>query len=101
MLLPPAPLKAAGQPQLIHIMGTGQSVSLGMTSLPALSLSQPYNNYHLGTVLIGYERPLVPLVEISRESPCSGTANSLHAMDSLSRDIVITGTVPRDRFTST
>lgn len=71
-------------------MGTGQSVSIGMTSLPAISLSQPYNNYHLGTTLIDYARPLTPLIEQGQESPSSGTANSLHAMDSLSRDIVLT-----------
>jgi hypothetical protein len=76
--------------EYLHILSTGQSLALGMTSMPALSTTQPYANRSLSPNIGGYVAPLVPLVEMNdMESPSSGLANTLHVLDSLGRPVVI------------
>lgn len=82
--------KTATVTEYLHVLSTGQSLALGMTSVPALSTTQPYDNLSLSNNLLGFAAPLIDLVEsFNMESPSSGIANTLHAMDTLSRPVVI------------
>lgn len=80
---------AAASAQYFHILSTGQSLALGFTAWPALSTTQPYANLSLSPNLGGYNRPLVPLVDTLQETPSSGMANTLHALDSMHRAVVV------------
>lgn len=84
-----------GSTTYLHIMSTGQSLSEGVASTPALSTTQPYNNKSLSSgPIAGLSAPLIPLVEgvVARESPVSGMANSLRASDSVLQRPIIAGT---------
>jgi hypothetical protein len=86
---------AQGNPvSYLHILSTGQSLAVGELSLPAISTSQPYDNLMLSPGLFGEVGPMRPLVEALgmdalRESPSSGMANTLRAMDPLQRPVVV------------
>lgn len=72
----------AGSSIYRHILSTGQSLSEGVNSSPALTATQPYNNKSLSNSPDGgLSAPLIPLVETvnGRESPASGRANYLSA----------------------
>lgn len=83
-----------------HILSTGESLSMGVKSTPALSMRQPYNNLMLSPNVIGDRAPLIPLVEnmtytnqgeslATIESPSSGIANSLRAYDNVKRSVTV------------
>lgn len=74
-----------------HILGTGQSLSVGAAGAPALSTMQPYANLMFNTgVLAGGANltALVPLVESGVETPSSSMANLVTRM---ARDEVFVG----------
>lgn len=75
-----------------HVISSGQSLSVGTRSTPALSTSQPYSNLMFadGVRSEGNAASLVPLVEVNEtdpsfdgaptgETPWSGMANSVTA----------------------
>ncbi len=66
-----------------QILSTGQSLSVGVASTPALTTSQPYNNLMLsgGNGGIGAGGSFVPLVEGSVETISSSMANTITAND--------------------
>lgn len=77
---------AASTPNDInHVLGTGQSLSLGAMGTPALTREQPYDNlmFDTGLEAPGAPSALVPLVEsntflgVPVETPSSSFANSI------------------------
>jgi hypothetical protein len=88
--LPGSTSKAATGPMYLHVLSTGQSVSAGYLATPVISPAQPYGNLSLSGGPGGYATPLIPLIETGGfETPSSGIANTLHALDTQGRPIVI------------
>jgi hypothetical protein len=92
-------LKGNNQENLeyLHILSTGQSLSLGVNSIPALTTIQPYNNLMMNNGADQVSPPLVPLTELgsakewpNTESPSSGMANTLRNLDTQERSIAVT-----------
>lgn len=88
--------RTIGTQTFYHILSNGQSLSLGSTGTPPLSVEQPYENFMLygdpgftnNAGPVGSELPLVPLIETFEyldegliESPSSGMLNTLAAYD--------------------
>jgi hypothetical protein len=79
----------------LDILSTGQSLSTGWYSGPAISTTQPYNNMMLTNGVESTSAPLVPLIESGNgeagnvETISSGMANALHILDSLLRPVVV------------
>lgn len=73
--------------EINHVLGTGQSLSLGAMGTPALTKEQPYDNlmFDTGLEAPGVPRALVPLVEsntflgVPVETPSSSFANFVAA----------------------
>ncbi len=67
-----------------QILSTGQSLSVGVASTPALTTTQPYSNLMLsgGSGGIGAGGSFIPLVESSVETISSAMANTITANDS-------------------
>lgn len=73
--------------EINHVLGTGQSLSLGAMGTPALTKEQPYDNlmFDTGLEAPGTPRGLVPLVEsntflgVPVETPSSSFANFVAA----------------------
>lgn len=74
--------------QIMHIVGYGQSLSRGVNALPAISVTQPYNNVMLASGVkiregeSGYNSAsFVPLIEqtggLEGETPVSGICNGI------------------------
>ncbi len=65
------------------ILSTGQSLSVGVASTPALSTTQPYSNLMLsgGNGGVGTGASFIPLVEASVETMSSSMANTITAND--------------------
>lgn len=83
--------------EYLHILSTGQSLSLGVNSTPTLTTFQPYNNLMMNNGADQVSPPLVPLTELgsakewpNTESPSSGMANTLRSHDTQGRSIVVT-----------
>ena len=66
-----------------QILSTGQSLSVGVASTPALTTTQPYSNLMLsgGNGGIGSGGSFIPLVEASVETISSSMANTITAND--------------------
>lgn len=66
-----------------QILSTGQSLSVGVASSPALTTTQPYSNLMLsgGNGGIGSGGSFIPLVEASVETISSSMANTITAND--------------------
>ena len=66
-----------------QILSTGQSLSVGVASSPALSTTQPYSNLMLsgGNGGLGTGSTFIPLVEASVETMGSSMANTITAND--------------------
>ncbi len=66
-----------------QILSTGQSLSVGIASTPALTTTQPYSNLMLsgGAGGIGAGGSFIPLVESSVETISSSMANTITAND--------------------
>ncbi len=74
---------------LHHILGTGQSLSLGQEGTPALSTTQPYDNLMFDTPGNPLDlSELNPLVEVTRESMSSSLANWITAQSATHRALV-------------
>jgi len=80
---------------VLHILSTGQSLATGAYATPILSSSQPYNNIMLSPGVEGASGPLLALIENgtgqngSVETPSSGIANTLRALDPLGRAVIV------------
>ena len=93
--------------EVLHILSSGQSLSIGDKSIPAISTTSMHNTVMLDSHIIhGVNLPLVPLVEkniqTTGETPSSGLANSLYMYDAAKRKIAISlhgrGAAPYDRL---
>ena len=73
----------------LHVLSSGQSLSVGGESSPALSTSQPYNNVMLSPDVQGTAGPFIPLVESGVETPSSAIGNGLRSYDALGRPVVV------------
>jgi hypothetical protein len=74
-----------------HVLGTGQSLSVGSQGVPALSAMQPYDNLRFVTGVIAGGAGLtsfVPLTEGTTETLSSAFANLVTKM---ARDVVLVG----------
>jgi lysophospholipase L1-like esterase len=74
-----------------HVLGTGQSLSVGSQGTPTLSTTQPYDNQMFVTGVIAGGAGLtsfVPLVEGARETLSSAFASSI---TKLARDVLLVG----------
>ena len=69
------PITAANY--LYHILSTGQSLSLGYAGSPVLSTTQPYSNKMLSGTDSNPGTNLIPLVEVSNESPAAAMGNGI------------------------
>jgi hypothetical protein len=69
------PITAANY--LYHILSTGQSLSLGYAGSPVLSTTQPYSNKMLSGTDSSPGTNLIPLVEVSNESPAAAMGNGI------------------------
>ena len=94
-LRPPVERAAAAGPVVHHILGTGQSLSQGLFSTPALTTTQPFDNLMLGIGFSGSTRiytGLTPLIEggfpHDGETISSAMANSLTRNLGVYRSIV-------------
>jgi hypothetical protein len=77
-----------------HVLGTGQSLSVGAQGAPVLSAAQPYDNTMFVTGVIAGGTGLtsfVPLVESSVETMSSSFASHVTKM---ARDVVLLGQPP-------
>ncbi len=82
--------------EYLHILSTGQSLSLGVYATPTITTSQPYNNLMFKDGADQISPPLVPLTEAgiakewqNTESPSSGLGNTLRALDNLARSVIV------------
>lgn len=85
------------KPEYLHVLSTGQSLSLGVYSTPTITTSQPYNNLMMDKGADQINAPLVPLSELgiakewqNTESPSSGLANTLRSLDYRGRNVIVT-----------
>lgn len=89
--------RVINKPEYLHVLSTGQSLSLGVYSTPTITSSQPYNNLMMDKGVDQINAPLVPLTESgiakewqNTESPSSGLANTLRTLDYMHRSVIVT-----------
>jgi len=82
-------------PKYFYIISTGQSLSTGSGSSPALSTTQPYNNLMFSPGVEGTTTPLIALKESGTgengniETPSSGIANGLYGAGETGGPIIV------------